>query len=183
MKSKNYSENIIKVFKKDGFVLSEPDVLLDSDYIIERSGENFRKIMLTFEDDTGKSMCLRPDLTVASCIKYLKDNSKANSKIYYSGQAYRRSKSLNKLINYTDHVLMYNSIGYQYFIIVDRIFLSIHLLLALHLCYIFLMHEAKNHILRLSNLVVEIHENRSLEATEKALDIKKLSRSLEVQLL
>jgi len=48
-------------------------VLLDSDYIIERSGENFRKIMLTFEDDTGKSMCLRPDLTVASCIKYLKD--------------------------------------------------------------------------------------------------------------
>ena len=94
MKSKNYSESIIKVFKKDGFVLSEPDVLLDSNYIIERSGENFRKIMLTFEDDTGKSMCLRPDLTVASCIKYLKDNSKANSKIYYSGQAYRRSKNL-----------------------------------------------------------------------------------------
>jgi len=71
MKSKNYSENIIKVFKKDGFVLSEPDVLLDSDYIIQRSGENFRKLMFTFEDDTGKSMCLRPDLTVASCIKYL----------------------------------------------------------------------------------------------------------------
>ena len=94
MKSKNYSENIIKVFKKDGFVFSEPDVLLDSDYIIQRSGENFRKLMLTFEDDTGKSMCLRPDLTVASCIKYLKDNSKSNSKVFYSGQAYRRSNSL-----------------------------------------------------------------------------------------
>ena len=91
MKSKNYSENIIKVFKKDGFALSEPDVLLDSDYIIQRSGENFRKLMLTFEDDSGKSICLRPDLTIASCIKYLKDNSKANSKIFYSGQAYRRS--------------------------------------------------------------------------------------------
>ena len=100
MKSKNYSENIIKVFKKDGFVLSEPDVLLDSNYIIQRSGENFRKLMLTFEDDTGKSMCLRPDLTVASCIKYLKDNSKANSKIFYSGQAYRRSNSpKDKVIN------------------------------------------------------------------------------------
>jgi len=100
MKSKNYSENIIKVFKKDGFVLSEPDVLLDSDYIIQRSGENFRKLMLTFEDDTGKSMCLRPDLTIASCIKYLKDNSKVNSKIFYSGQAYRRSNKLkDKVIN------------------------------------------------------------------------------------
>jgi len=100
MKSKNYSENIIKVFKQDGFVLSEPDILLDSDYIIQRSGENFRKLMLTFEDDTGKSMCLRPDLTVASCLKYLKDNSKANSKIFYSGQAYRRSNSpKDKVIN------------------------------------------------------------------------------------
>jgi ATP phosphoribosyltransferase regulatory subunit len=93
MKSKNYSENIIKIFKKNGFVLSEPDVLLDSDYIIQRSGENFRKLMLTFEDDTGKSMCLRPDLTIASCIKYLKENSKANARIFYSGQAYRRSNN------------------------------------------------------------------------------------------
>ena len=100
MKSKNYPENIIKVFKNSGFVLSEPDVLLDSDYIIQRSGENFRRLMLTFEDDSGKTMCLRPDLTVASCIKYLKDNSKANSKIYYSGQAYRRSNSpKDKVIN------------------------------------------------------------------------------------
>jgi len=100
MKSKKYSESIIKVFRKDGFVLSEPDVLLDSDYIIQRSGENFRKLMLTFEDDSGKSICLRPDLTVASCIKYLKDNSKANSKIFYSGQAYRRSNNpKDKVIN------------------------------------------------------------------------------------
>jgi ATP phosphoribosyltransferase regulatory subunit len=100
MKLKNYSENIIKVFKKDGFVLSKPDVLLDSDYIIQRSGENFRKLMLTFEDDSGKSMCLRPDLTVASCIKYLKGKSKSNSKIFYSGQAYRRSNNTkDKVIN------------------------------------------------------------------------------------
>ncbi len=100
MKSKNYPENIIKVFKNSGFVLSEPDVLLDSDYIIERSGENFRRLMLTFEDDSGKNMCLRPDLTVASCIKYLKGNSNINSKIYYSGQAYRRSSSpKDKVIN------------------------------------------------------------------------------------
>ena len=96
MKLKNYSEKIIKVFKKDGFILSEPDVLLDSEYIIQRSGENFRKLMLTFEDDTGKSMCLRPDLTIASCIKYLKENPRKNEKIFYYGQAYRRSKNKQK---------------------------------------------------------------------------------------
>ena len=49
--------------------------------------------MLTFENEDGKTMCLRPDLTVASCINYLK--KKTNSKIYYSGQAYRRSNNKN----------------------------------------------------------------------------------------
>ena len=89
MKSKKLFETIITTFKSNGFVLSEPDVLLDSDYIIERSGEKFRSSMLTFEREDGKTMCLRPDLTVASCISFLQ--KKSSSKIYYSGQAYRRS--------------------------------------------------------------------------------------------
>ena len=93
MKSKKLSEKIINTFKKSGFVLSEPDVLLDSEYIIQRSGENFRRSMLTFESEDGRVMCLRPDLTVASCIKFLEKKSK--SKIYYSGQAYRRTNKKN----------------------------------------------------------------------------------------
>ena len=98
MKSKKLSELIIKTFKTNGFVLSEPDVLLDSEYIIQRSGENFRRSMLAFENEDGKVMCLRPDLTVASCIKYLEKKSK--SKIYYSGKAYRRNnKKGSDLVN------------------------------------------------------------------------------------
>ena len=93
MKSKKLSEVIIKTFKSNGFVLSEPDVLLDSDYIIERSGEKFRSSMLTFDREDGKTMCLRPDLTVASCISFLQ--KKTSPKIYYSGQAYRRSDNKN----------------------------------------------------------------------------------------
>ncbi len=89
MKSKKLFENIIKTFKSNGFVLSEPDVLLDSEYIIERYGEKFRSSIVTFEREDGKTMCLRPDLTVASCISFLQ--KKTSSQIYYSGQAYRRS--------------------------------------------------------------------------------------------
>ena len=98
MKSKKLSELIIKTFKTNGFALLEPDVLLDSEYIIQRSGENFRRSMLTFENEDGKVMCLRPDLTVSSCIKFLEKKSK--SKIFYSGQAYRRvTKKGSDLIN------------------------------------------------------------------------------------
>ena len=89
MKSKKLSEAIIETFKKNGFVLLEPDVLLDSNFIIERSGEKFKSSMVTFDREDGKTMCLRPDLTVASCISFLQ--KKSSSKIYYSGQAYRRS--------------------------------------------------------------------------------------------
>ena len=71
MRSKKLSEQIIKTFKNSGFELSEPDVLLDSEFIIERSGEKFRSSMLTFDREDGKTMCLRPDLTVASCISCL----------------------------------------------------------------------------------------------------------------
>ena len=93
MRSKKLSEQIIKTFKNNGFELSEPDVLLDSEFIIERSGEKFRSSMLTFESEDGKIMCLRPDLTVASSLNYLQKKTK--SKIYYSGQAYRRSEKKN----------------------------------------------------------------------------------------
>ena len=107
MKLKKSSEVIIKTFKNNGFVLSEPDVLLDSEYIIERSGEKFRSSMLTFESEDGKTMCLRPDLTVASCINFLQ--KKTSSKIYYSGQAYRRSS--NKESNFINDQLGIEILG------------------------------------------------------------------------
>jgi ATP phosphoribosyltransferase regulatory subunit len=98
MKSKRLSEEIIKTFRNNGFIFSEPDVLLDSEHIIQSSGEGFRSTILTFDNEDGKSMCLRPDLTVASCINYLKNKTK--SKIYYFGQAYRRSsKKSSEFIN------------------------------------------------------------------------------------
>ena len=107
MKSKKLSETIIKTFRKNGFVLTEPEVLLDSEYIIERSGEKFRRSMLTFEREDGKTMCLRPDLTVASCISFLQ--KKTSSKIYYSGQAYRRSS--NKGSNFINDQLGIEILG------------------------------------------------------------------------
>ena len=71
MKSKKLSEAIIKTFKSNGFVLSEPDVLLDSEYIIERSGEKFRSSMLTFEREDGKTMCLKTRFNSSLMYKFL----------------------------------------------------------------------------------------------------------------
>ena len=92
MKSKKLSENILKVVKYRGYKYIELDAVIGADQIIQRSGENFRQYMFSFQDPNGNEMCLRPDLTIASCLRYLKNKTKAKEKIFYSGQAFRKIK-------------------------------------------------------------------------------------------
>ena len=93
MKSKNLSEKIQKSVKSKGFRYIELPSVIEANHIVQRSGENFRKFMFSFTDINGKELCLRPDLTIASCLRYLENNLKGKEKIFYSGQAYRKVQS------------------------------------------------------------------------------------------
>ena len=106
MKLKKLSENILKTVKSRGYKYIELDAVIDSDQIIQRSGENFRQYMFSFQDPNGNEMCLRPDLTIVSCLRYLKNKSKAKEKIFYSGQAFRKIKDQGGQI-------IRNQIGYE----------------------------------------------------------------------
>ena len=64
MKSKKYSDALLNLFKKKGFKVKEFENIIESKIIIERSGEIFKKSLLSFEDDNGKNFSLRPDLTI-----------------------------------------------------------------------------------------------------------------------
>ncbi len=106
MKSRNLSENILKVIKSNGYKYIDLDTVIDTNLILERSGENFRRFIFSFNDQLGNELCLRPDLTIASCVRYLNQNKKSSEKIFYSGQAFR--KGLNK----KDSVIR-NQIGFE----------------------------------------------------------------------
>ena len=93
MKSKNLSEKILRSVKSKGFKYIELPSVIEANHIVQRSGENFRKFMFSFTDINGKELCLRPDLTIASCLRYLENNLKGKEKIFYSGQAYRKVQS------------------------------------------------------------------------------------------
>ena len=95
MKSKNLSENILKSLKSSGFDYIDLDTVIPTNLILERSGESFRSLIFSFVDQNGKEICLRPDLTVASCIKYLNQKNKKSSKVFYSGQAFRKVQKLS----------------------------------------------------------------------------------------
>ena len=93
MKSKNLSENILRSVKSKGFKYIDLPSVIESNHIVQRSGENFRKFIFSFIDQNGSELCLRPDLTIASCLRYLENNLKGKEKIFYSGQAYRKSQN------------------------------------------------------------------------------------------
>jgi len=106
MKSKKLYENILKAVKSRGYKYIELDAVISADQIIQRSGENFRQYMFSFQDPNGNEMCLRPDLTIVSCLRYLKNKTKTREKIFYSGQAFRKIEDRGgKIIR--------NQIGYE----------------------------------------------------------------------
>jgi len=106
MKSKNLSENILRSVKSKGFKYIDLPSVIDANHIVQRSGENFRKFIFSFADQNGIELCLRPDLTIVSCLRYLENNLKGKEKIFYSGQAYRKSQ------NKKDSIIR-NQIGFE----------------------------------------------------------------------
>ena len=106
MKSKNLSEKILRSVKAKGFKYIELPSVIETNHIVQRSGESFRKFIFSFIDQTGNELCLRPDLTIASCLRYLENDLKGKEKIFYSGQAYRKSQ------NKKDSIIR-NQVGFE----------------------------------------------------------------------
>jgi ATP phosphoribosyltransferase regulatory subunit len=98
MKLKKYSEDLLNLFKKKGFKVKEFENIIESKIIIERSGEIFKKSLLSFEDDNGKNFSLRPDLTISACLDYIKNIKRGIYKYAYFDQAYRRTFSKESLV-------------------------------------------------------------------------------------
>ena len=106
MKLKNSSEKILKDIESKGFKFIELDSVIETNHIVERSGENFRRFIFSFNDQNGNELCLRPDLTIASCIRYLNEKINGTAKVVYSGQAFR------KTFNQKDPIIK-NQIGFE----------------------------------------------------------------------
>ncbi len=106
MKLKKLSEKILRSIKSKGFKYIELSSVIETNHIVQRSGENFRKFIFSFFDQNGRELCLRPDLTIASCLRYLENDLKGKEKIFYSGQAYRKSQ------NKKDSIIR-NQIGFE----------------------------------------------------------------------
>jgi len=88
----NFSKEILNFFKKRKFNFTDLDLLIDTNLLTERSGEQFKKSALTYKDLLGKEISLRPDLTVSTALKYIQEKKVKEEKYCYYGAAYRLDK-------------------------------------------------------------------------------------------
>ena len=73
MKSKNLSEKILRLIKSKGYKNIELEPVIETKYILKRSGENFKRLLFSFYDLNGKELCLRPDLTISSVLRFVQN--------------------------------------------------------------------------------------------------------------
>lgn len=97
------SKKLFKILLKKGFRKIELDNVIESKYILKRSGGNFRQYLFSFYDQNLKEWSLVPDLSVSSVVKFIQNNIQSKTKWFYSGEAYRKqNKKYNSpIINQT----------------------------------------------------------------------------------
>ena len=106
MKSKKLSEKILRSIKSMGFNNIALEPVLETKYILQRSGENFKKFLFSFYDFNGNELCLRPDLTISSVIRFIQNKKDIKEKVFYSGEAFRKTYQKKDSI-------IKNQIGYE----------------------------------------------------------------------
>jgi len=106
MKSKKLSEKILRSIKSKGFSNIPLNPVLETKYILQRSGESFKKFLFSFYDLNGKELCLRPDLTISSVIRFIQNKKYIREKVFYSGEAFRKTYQKK------DSIII-NQIGYE----------------------------------------------------------------------
>ena len=90
------SNNLSKILKTSGFKDVKLDSIIESRYILKRSGGNFKQYLFSFYDQNYKDFSLIPDLSIASVIKFIQIKNKKKIKWSYSGEAYRKQNKNNK---------------------------------------------------------------------------------------
>ena len=89
-------KNISNILKLSGFKNIELDNIIESKYVLRRSGGNLSQYLFSFFDKNNNEWSLISDLSIASVKKYIESKTNKKTKWSYSGEAYRKQDKSNK---------------------------------------------------------------------------------------
>ena len=84
-------KNISNILKSSGFKNIELDNIIESKYILKKSGGNLSQYLFSFFDKNNNEWSLISDLSIASVKKYIQSKTNKRTKWSYSGEAYKKS--------------------------------------------------------------------------------------------
>ena len=80
------------LYTENNFKYVDLPLVYNSEVFYETSGEDMRRRMFSFTNNSGDEMCLRPDLTIPTCKHFLENIKKfQNGQLCYSGPVFRSS--------------------------------------------------------------------------------------------
>ena len=96
------SVSVMENLVSEEFELIDPPILVSADKVLDRLGENIADRLYIFSDPAGTRLCLRPDLTIPTCIHYLNNGFNGEKKDYaYHGKVFQFHNSVSACLLYT----------------------------------------------------------------------------------
>lgn len=85
------AERMLGVFARAGYERIAPDIIQPAEVFLDVIGEDLRSRTYVFTDPEGSELCLRPDLTVPTCLLHLARHAHPDvaARYCYSGSAFR----------------------------------------------------------------------------------------------
>ena len=80
---------LVDLYERAGYVRVEPAVLQPADVFFELSGEELRRRLFLTENAQGEELCLRPDLTIPTCLAHLSNGAELPANYCYLGPVFR----------------------------------------------------------------------------------------------
>lgn len=103
MKSEKLYQKITKFIQNQGFKELKLNPVIETKYIRD---QKLKKYLFTFkENKSQKNWALNPDLSLMSLVQFSKTKNTKKSKISYSGESFRKNKTINSQIGWE----IYNS--------------------------------------------------------------------------
>jgi ATP phosphoribosyltransferase regulatory subunit len=80
---------LLKLFGSRNYVREEPSILQPAEIFLDRSGEEIRRRTFTLTDQSGRDLCLRPELTIPICKHAVDSHAALPARLCYNGLVFR----------------------------------------------------------------------------------------------
>ncbi len=84
------SHSILNNLSLDNYEMIDPPILVSADKVLDRLGESIADKLYIFSQHDGVRVCLRPDLTIPTCLYYLDQGYTGEKKLFsYFGKVFQ----------------------------------------------------------------------------------------------